>query len=504
MSDGKARSFEETLLKPKDRVLSTLEADGSRRWLSPRLSKGKFWQLRRGFAYVLIALFTLVPYITIAGKPAILLDVASRKFHILGVTFLPTDTLLMALLMLSAFLSIFAFTALFGRVFCGWACPQTVWLEYVYRPIERIFTGRVGCGGKPAKPVAVWRKLAMYAVFLAISIHLAHTALAYFVGVKTLHTWIWSSTPWQHPGPFLLVAIVTAWMMWDFAYWREQMCIIGCPYGRFQSALLDRHSVIVSYDKLRGEPRGKEKKVASGQLSVASERTASAISLAVLPADSSLTADHRPLTTARGDCIDCTMCVQVCPTGIDIRDGLQSECVNCTQCIDACDAVMDKIGKPRGLVGYSSEAVREGQPKKLIRPRVIIYPTLLTIVFTLFLVLLFTRPKFDMVVLRSPGTTFEERADASETVNRLKLRITNRTDDPQSYTYEIADRTDVHIEATHPVLTLQPVADSMEDIRVVAPASAFVKGQLDVKIRVRSSNGVSREKKVTLRGPYHY
>jgi polyferredoxin len=455
MSDGKARSFEETLLKPNERVLSTLEADGSRRWLSPKLSKGKLWQLRRAFAYVLIAVFTLVPYLTIHGKPAILLDVANRKFHILGVTFLPTDTLLMALLMLTAFLAIFAFTALFGRVFCGWACPQTVWLEFVYRPIERLFTGRSSCGGKPTKPVAIWKRVAMYAVFLLISVHLAHTALAYFVGVKTLHTWIWSSTPWQHPGPFLLVAIVTAWMMWDFCYWREQMCIIGCPYGRFQSALLDKQ---------------------------------------VLPAS----------VPSLGDCIDCTLCVQVCPTGIDIRDGLQSECVNCTQCIDACNGVMDKIGKPRGLIGYSSQAVREGQPKKVVRPRVIIYPTLLTLVGTIFLVLLFTRPKFDMIVLRPPGTTFEERADDAETVNRLKLRLTNRTDESQTYTYEVADRSDIYVEAEHASVTLDPVANTLEDIRVIAPSSAFVKGQLDVTLRVKTTDGVAREKRVTLRGPFHY
>jgi cytochrome c oxidase accessory protein FixG len=500
MSDGKARSFEETLLKPKDRVLSTLEADGSRRWLSPRLAKGTLWQLRRAFAYVLIAVFTLVPYLTIHGKPAVLLDVANRKFHILGVTFLPTDTLLMALLMLSAFLGIFAFTALFGRVFCGWACPQTVWLEFVYRPIERLFTGRSGCGGKPAKPVAVRKKLAMYAVFFVVSIHLAQTLLAYFVGARTLNSWIFGSTPWQHPGPFLLVAIVTAWMMWDFAYWREQMCIIGCPYGRFQSALLDKHSVIVSYDKLRGEPRGKGKRHEGTK--ARSEELGATVSLKVLP--DSVPPSLRASVPSLGDCIDCTMCVQVCPTGIDIRDGLQSECVNCTQCIDACDSVMDKVGKPRGLIGYSSQAVRESQPKKLVRPRVIIYPALLTIVFTLFLVLLLNRPKFDMVVLRSPGTTFEERANDSETVNRLKLRITNRTDDPQTYTYEIADRADAHIEAEHPRITLEPIADSIEDVRVIAPSSAFVKGQLDVTIRVKSGDGISREKKVTLRGPFHY
>ncbi|MFT3787435.1 MAG: cytochrome c oxidase accessory protein CcoG [Tepidisphaeraceae bacterium] len=492
------RSFEESLLRPSERVLSTLEADGSRRWMFPRLSKGRFWQARRVFAYVLIAIFTLVPYIHINGRPIVLLDVAERQFHLFGKTFLPTDTLLMALFMLSCFLSIFAFTAIFGRVFCGWACPQTVWLEFVYRPIERLFTGRSGCGGKPTKHVAIWRRGLMYVAFFAISVHLANTSLAYFVGSAKLNDWIWHSTPWQHPGGFLLVTLVTVWMMWDFCYWREQMCIIGCPYGRFQSALLDRHSIIVSYDKQRGEPRGKkksgERQVESGEL----QRSTLA-----LPQLSTL---HSPLPASSGDCIDCTMCVQVCPTGIDIRNGLQAECVNCTQCIDACDSVMDKIGKPRGLIGYSSQAVRDGQPKKIARPRVIIYPTLLTIVGTLFLFLLFTKPTFDFVILRPVGEAWQPVNNSTAASNRVQLHLTNRGNGPQTFTYEVLGDTGARVESDDTDhVTLTPIQAVDHNVRIVVPSDAFKKGlrgQLPVTIRVHCSDGSYLDRRLTVRGPY--
>ena len=323
------------ILKAEGRVLSTLESDGSRRWLTPRLAKGRFLARRQVVAYALIAIYAILPFLTINGRPAVQLDLWNARFALFGFEFRPTDLELLAVFGLMTFLSIFLATALFGRVWCGWACPQTVYMEHVFRPLERLFTGTAGRGGKPTKAVAGWRTPLMYLVFLLICWHLANTFLAYFVGVEALNRWIWSEPPWRHPGAFALVLFVTALMMFDFCYWREQLCIIGCPYGRFQSVLLDRSSLVVGYDTVRGEQRGRGK-----------EREAKGL----------------------GDCVDCSMCVHVCPTGIDIRDGLQLECVNCTQCIDACDAVMDKIGRPRGLIRYSSQAAFEGGASKLVRP----------------------------------------------------------------------------------------------------------------------------------------
>lgn len=217
------------LLTPDEHVLSTLESDGSRRWLFPRLSAGYFWKVRRIVGYALIALFVALPHLRINGKPSILLDITQREFTILGYTFLPTDTLLLALLMLSIFLTIFLLTAMFGRVWCGWACPQTVYLEFVYRPIERFFMGTSGRGGVPSKKLPSYRKVAMYIVYLLLSMALAHTFLAYFVGVERLSQWVRQS-PFEHPAPFFVMALTTGLMMFDFVFFREQLCLIACPY----------------------------------------------------------------------------------------------------------------------------------------------------------------------------------------------------------------------------------------------------------------------------------
>lgn len=471
----KIRTHEDALIKPQGRVLSTLEADGSRRWLTPRLAKGKFWNARRVVAYFLLALFIFTPYLHIGKYPAVLLDVLHRRFHIFGVTFLPTDTVLLALLVLMVGLSVFLFTAIAGRVFCGWACPQSVYLEFVYRPLERLFYGTKGRGGKP-KDVAAWRRVALHAVYLVVSVHLAHTALSYFVGAAAVNEFIWHSSPFSHPAAFVMVALITAWMMWDFCFWREQMCIIGCPYGRFQSVLLDRWSQIVSYDTRRGEPRGKAKRQVA--LPVVSDTT-----------------------SARGDCIDCSMCVQVCPTGIDIRDGLQFECVNCTQCIDACNDVMDRIGKPRGLIGYSSQAARAGETKRWIRPRVVIYPLMLLIVGSLFTFLLFTRNPFDLTILRAQGRPFVIAGDG-KIENTMRFKIVNRTEEAHSYRVESLDpQVQLVNTDTHDAVRLEPLETAVEPFQVRVDSSRFVKDHLDIQVRVYNEKGESMTRFVRLVGP---
>jgi cytochrome c oxidase accessory protein FixG len=341
--------LDQPLLSPQGRVLSTLEQDGSRRWIWPKLAKGRFWRSRRVVAYLLIAIFALVPHLKIFGRPIMLLDLIHRRFTFFGVTFLPTDTMLLALFMVAAILSIFFITALAGRVWCGWACPQTVYMEFLFRPIERMFADREGVGGKPASPMPAWRKALMYLTFLVLCAHLSNTFLAYFVPPAILHTWI-THSPLHHPAGFGIVAVVTALMMFDFCFFREQTCIIACPYGRFQSVLMDRWSMIISYDQQRGAPRGKLKRPTSLPIL---QRTAS---------DAKPPASAGGSGSSAGDCVDCSMCVSVCPTGIDIRDGLQFECISCAQCIDACDAVMDKISRPRGLIRYGSQAGMSGQP----------------------------------------------------------------------------------------------------------------------------------------------
>jgi cytochrome c oxidase accessory protein FixG len=465
---------QESLLKPEGRVLSTLEADGSRRWLHPRLSLGRYWHARRIVAYALVLIFNVLPWVRINGHPALLFDIADREFHIFGLSLLPTDNILMALFMITALLGVFFFTAVMGRIWCGWGCPQTVYMEYLFRPIERFFKGRSGVGGKPTKPVAGWRTIAMYATFLVICFYLSNVFLAYFVGTDRLVKWVLGN-PFEHFAGFALVVVVTGLMMFDFAYWREQLCIIGCPYGRFQSVLLDKHSLIVSYDPKRGEPRSKGKRVATHPLPVLSQRTAERAT------------DNPPLATSAGDCIDCTMCVQVCPTGIDIRNGLQLECINCTQCIDACDAVMDKINRPRGLIRYASQASLAGAKWKLLRPRVVLYGTILTLLCTLMGVLIATRPVVDLVVFRGRGNPYTNHADGL-IENTFLANVTNRTDQPQTYAISVTTP-GVRLVRTNETFQVQPGQVVVEPIHVFVPGSMLNNGRLDIEVKIESADG---------------
>lgn len=460
----------------QERVLSTLNADGSRRWLRPKPSPGRFLNARRAVGYGLIALFVSMPHLRIKGKPPLLFDLPSREFTFFGTTLYPTDTLLLALLMLSVFLSIFFLTALFGRVWCGWACPQTVYLELVYRPIERLLEGMPG---RKAKKGA-WRKPVRFVIYLALSFGLANTFLAYFVGTERLAQWVLHS-PAQHWGPFLLVMAVTALMMFDFGFFREQLCIVACPYGRFQSVMLDRNSLIISYDPNRGEPRGKKKRNRKGSGDV---------SLKVV-------ADE-PV----GDCIDCHMCVTTCPTGIDIRDGLQLECVNCAQCIDACDAVMDKIGKPRGLIRYGSQAtVLDKAKQRFIRPRTIIYPTLILILVSGFITLLATRQPAFVNVLRGPGAPFT--IVEGQVVNPAKIKVQNRSPEPVTYTFSVANAEgDVSTPDGPVVVEPGETVETPVLIRVDPNTFAEIGGsRFDAQIRVTGSDGFTKDTTHRLLGP---
>jgi cytochrome c oxidase accessory protein FixG len=453
----------DSLLRPEKHVLSTLEADGSRRWLTPKLSKGRLLNRRRWVAYTLIALYTLLPFVKIDGHPFVLLDLPARRFTLFGFTFLPTDTLLLALCVVGGLLGFFLLTALFGRVWCGWACPQTVYMEFVYRPIERLFAGTAGKGGVPRRPVEGWRIVARTLTYLVISFYLANVFLAYFVGVDELWRWMHES-PLHRPAPFAIMAVLTGAMMVDFVYFREQMCIITCPYGRLQSALLDDKSSIVAYDARRGEPRGKAK------------------------------------DKDRGDCVDCGLCVQTCPTGIDIRDGLQMECINCTQCIDACNAVMTKLHRPKDLIRYSSQARDRGEKIRKLRTRVVIYPAILSGIALAVVLLLLGKQSFDVVVLRNTGQPFTV-ADDGRVRNIMRLKVTNRSDEPTQLQLEVASPTEVEL-VSDTTFELQGDEVGTFPITLLAPPGAFQAGQLTVGLIVRGgADDESRQVDCRMLGP---
>ena len=458
------------LIEPQERVLSTLNNDGTRRWLCPRPSDGRFVRWRRVVAWALIVLFTVLPHLRHDGRPLVLLDIIDREFTLFGKVFLPTDTLLLALLLLIVFFSVFLVTALFGRVWCGWACPQTVYMEFVYRPIERLFEGTPG-KRKPRNLLGL-RKAAKFGAYLLVSAFLAHTFLAYFVGTDDLRRWILGS-PHEHPIAFLVMAATTGLMLFDFGYFREQVCIVMCPYARFQSAMLDRDSLIVTYDRKRGEPRGRVRK----------EKPGADVSLPQL-----------------GDCVDCTLCVQTCPTGIDIREGLQLECIGCAQCIDACDAVMEKIGRPKGLIRYSSErAVEEGR-RRFVRPRVVVYPLILLVLGSAFVGVLMGKGSAEFVLLRERGLPFQVMS-TGEVANQMRIRLTNRTPADAEYTVELVGEPALRLRMDANPFRAGPGEQVSERVLVLADADYFDESPKTVRVRISDGAGFERERDFVIHGP---
>ncbi len=450
-----------------DRVLSTLNTDGSRRWIRPRPSPGRFLRARRAVGWGLIALFVALPWIRIGGRPAILLDLPRREFSLCGTVFLATDTLLFMLLFVSTVIAVFFVTALAGRIWCGWGCPQTVYMELLFRPLERWIEG--GARGSEALDRARGphpRRLLKNVVFAALALALAHVFLAYFVPIGELLLWLRRS-PVEHPTSFLIVMGTAALILFDFGWFREQTCLVACPYGRLQSVLLDRRSIIVGYDAARGEPRRRGTK----------GRAADA-----------------------GDCIDCGMCVRTCPTGIDIRDGLQMECIHCTQCMDACDAVMAKIGRPPGLIRYSSRDELEGRPSGILRPRVVVYPAVLSVTLGLLVWGIGARSAPDVTLLRGPGEPWARTPDGS-VVNQVRIKVTNRGRDARAYRIELLDLPGAQLIAPINPLPAAPGRAGETSVFVLAPVGMFHDGERAVRFRLADGARWSGAYPYRLAGP---
>lgn len=485
-------------LKPEGRVLATLEPDGRRRWLRPKPSKGRWQRLRLAVAVALILVYTVIPWTTVGGMPTVLLDLVERKFVFFGTVFRPTESLLFGLLFLSVFVTVFLLTAILGRVWCGWACPQTVYMEFVYRPLERLFLGKAALNAKATVPA--WRRVAMYAAFVVVSAHLANTLLAWFVGADRLTSWIFTTTPFRHPVAFAVFVATTLLMLFDFAFFREQMCALVCPYGRFQSALLDQDSLIVAYDRRRGEPRARKGSVRGAGAKAKAKAGACSCDRAGgcgsgggcdghghrhgRPDEAGATPAVADSTARQGDCIDCTLCVQTCPAGIDIRDGLQLECIQCTQCIDACDAVMTKLGKPTGLIRYSSQRAIEGAPRKRFRARLVVYPLLLAVLLTGFTVLVLRRETAYVAILRTQGIPYAMKpaADGAEEVESIvRLRVDNRTRGTR--TYRVTGTEGVRLVRDGSVEVAADASGEV-DVFVRSAPGEFVRGRREIGLRV--------------------
>lgn len=434
---------------PMVEVQSSLRADGKRNFVHPADVRGRFAAARRVLFYALVALWLALPWIRASGRPVLFLDVEHRRFFLFGATFNAQDIWLMFFLLTGVGFGLAYLTALLGRVWCGWACPQTVFMEGIYRPIERLVEGprerrmRRNAGGWTFDKL--WRKLVKHALFVAASVFVAHIFLSYFVSVPKVFEMV-RHRPGEHPEAFGWALGTTAFFYGNFAFFREQMCLIVCPYGRLQSVLIDDDSLVIGYDQRRGEPRGKARQQGAG------------------------------------DCVDCKRCVAVCPTGIDIRNGLQLDCIACSACVDACDEVMDALHRPRGLVRYDSLNGLRGGARRILRPRLHVY-TLLLIAGLSAATFAFRRHTgFEANILRLPGLPYV--VESGQVRNAFELHLVNKR--PGTEVYDIVPERlpGLGFVIATPTVTLGSLAQATIPVFITNDQSAL-RGDFPVHLHVR-------------------
>ncbi len=381
--------------------IGTINEEGKRQFIHPQKPKGKLYEWRKIVSYILISLLFLGPWIKWNNHPLFLFNLLERKFILFGSVFWPQDFHLFFLAMICLVLFVTLFTVIYGRIWCGWICPQTIFLEMIFRRIEYLIDGDKGQQIRLDKQAwdrnKIFKRLFKGIVFYIISFFIANTFLAYIIGVDELMDII-TSPPAEHSVGLLLILLFTTVFYFVFAWFREQACIVVCPYGRLQGVLLDQNSIQVSYDYTRGENRGKFRKNESRN------------------------------ELNKGDCIDCSLCVAVCPTGIDIRNGSQMECVNCTACIDACDSIMDRVKLPKGLIRYASDSNISKGEKFRFDNRMKSYTAVLIVLALVLTGLLFTRSSVDTSLLRVPGRLYHKH-DNSEISNLYNYKVLNKSQD---------------------------------------------------------------------------
>jgi cytochrome c oxidase accessory protein FixG len=454
-------------------TLATVDDKGKRIWLFPKKPFGYFYKLRSYVSYILLAFMIGIPFIQVNGHPIFLLNVVERKFIVFGMVFWPQDFHLVAIGFITFLIFIILFTVIFGRVWCGWVCPQTIFMEMIFRKVEYWIEGdatnQKKLAEQPWNEEKILKRTAKHFLFLAISFVLAHIALAWIVGVEQVSK-NFTTPPFQNLGGFIPMVVSTLVIYGIYIRFREQMCTTFCPYGRLQGVILGNDTMVVAYDYKRGEPRGKVKDKEAKHL---------------------------------GDCIDCNLCVKVCPTGIDIRHGTQLECVNCTACIDACDDIMTKLDRPKKLIGFHSiESIETGKKFRL-SARQKAYSVLMVLVLGVSFALGFLRTDVQSTVLRAPGTLYYKNDDGTIS-NLYKVQILNKTFEeiPFVITTDF-ENARIELVGNHKEINTLPPSERTELMFFVfIPRAQINQLSTKVKIFVQSPDGKNLDKdKTTFLGP---
>ena len=461
-------------------TIATIDAEGKRSWIFPKKPGGKYFNYRKWVSYFLLIILLVSPFIKINGNQLFMFNVMGRKFNIFSFPFYPQDFHILVIMMIIGVVFIVLFTVVFGRIFCGWICPQTIFLEMVFRRIEYWIEGDRGKQMKLAKQEwdaeKIKKRVLKWIVFFLISFLFANVFLAYLIGSDQLIQEI-KAGPAAHINTLISLLIFTAVFYFIFAWFREQVCIIACPYGRLQGVLLDNKSIIVAYDHKRGEREEGRSRFKKGE-------------------------NREEL--GKGDCVDCSLCVKVCPTGIDIRNGTQLECINCTACIDACDSIMEGVNLPKGLIGYNSEDNIEKKQKFSFSPRLKGYVAILVILIGVLLGMLFLRNNVEASILRLPGQTYEH-TENNVISNVYTYKLINKTsNDIENISFKLLSHEGVIKLVSHELFTVPSQGMSQGTLFVELKLTAIKGDREKVKIGVYSNDKLIESTKTSFLGPRSY
>lgn len=434
--------------------IGTIDEHGNRKWVYPKKPKGSFYTGRTWVSMIFIALFFLGPFLSWNGQALFLFNVLERKFIVFGLTFFPQDFHLFVLAMITFFVFIVLFTVIFGRIWCGWACPQTLFMEMVFRKIEYWIEGdhrqQIKLDKAPWDTDKILKKGAKFFLFACVSFLIGNTVMAYLVGIDELSRLV-THPPAENWGTFTFVLIFSGLFYFVFAWFREQACIAVCPYGRLQGVLLGKDSIVITYDWIRGEPRGKRRKSQD--------------------------------QSEKGDCIDCNLCVAVCPTGIDIRNGTQMECVNCTACIDACNTVMDKIKKPRGLIRYDSYNGVANKVPFRINSRIIAYSVVLVGLLLFLGFSLASRSDIETTLLRVPGALYQKTEEGFIS-NIYSIDLVNKTQKELDVHLKLDSHPEGEVQIIGGKLLVEPQKMNQATVLIKIPREHLEGNQNDISISV--------------------